>query len=51
MMKEAFYFTSKALSFLRYLNFYVEFSQKDKLNFKICDVATWLTSTRSTYTY
>ena len=49
-MKNAFYFILKVFSFSRYLNFCPEFlvmskkrlDRKDKDNFKICDVATWL---------
>ena len=51
MMKNAFYFTLKALSVLKIFNFlslvfgYVgkRFDLKDKVNFKIYGVTTWLT--------
>ena len=43
MLKNAFYFTSKAFSFSRYLNFYLTWSCRD--NFKISnDVTAWLTN-------
>ena len=52
MIKNAFYFISKVLSFSKYLNFCLAFlvllkkrlDKKDKVNFKIYEVATWLTN-------
>ena len=51
LMKNVFYFTAKALFVLRIFKFlswvfgHVEkpLDQKDKIDFKICDVTTWLT--------
>ena len=51
-MKNAFCFTSKALFALKVLNFLSwifgrvakRLDQKDQVNFKICDVASWLTN-------
>ena len=51
MMKNAFYFILKALLFLKILSFCLDFlviykneMKKEKVNFEIYDVTTWLTS-------
>ena len=57
MMKNAIYFTSKALSFSRYLTFCLDLfgrvakrlDWKDKVHFKIYDVAAWLTNNCNTH--
>ena len=57
MMKNAFYFTLKALfilmifKFLSWLFCHVEkrLDKKDKVNFKIYDVTTWFTNSYNTY--
>ena len=58
MMKNAFYFTSKALFVLKIFKFlsllfgYVAKRQdkiKDKINFKFCDVTAWLTNDLNTH--
>ena len=57
MMKIAFYFTFKTLlvvkifKFLSWIFGHVEkrFDQKDKVNFKIYDVTTWLTNSYNKY--
>ena len=56
-MKNAFYFTSKALSVSVYLSFCHDFlvmqkkrlDKNDKVNFKIYDVTTWLTNNCNIY--
>ena len=56
MMKNAFYFTSKALFVLKIFMFlsllfgHVEkrLDKKDKVNFKFYDVASWLTNNLNT---
>ena len=55
-MKNAFYFTLKAPFVLKYLSFCHDFlvmwekrlDEKDKMNFKIHDVTTWLTNNYNT---
>ena len=57
MMKNTFYFISKALFVLKDLSFYLEFlviqkkllDQKDKVNFEIYNVTTWLTNNYNTH--
>ena len=57
MMKNAFYFTLKALFVLKIFKFLSQlfghterrFYWKDKVIFKIVDVATWLTNNCKTY--
>ena len=57
MMKNAFYFTSKALFVLKIFQFlswifgYVakQLDQKEKVNFKHYDVTAWLTNNHNTY--
>ena len=56
-MKNAFYFTLKALLALKIFKFFFllfdhvkkGLDQKGKLNFKICDVMTWLTNNCNTH--
>ena len=57
MMKNAFYFTSKALSFFKIFKFLYwlfghaakQLDKKDKVNFKLYDVTAWLTNNRTTH--
>ena len=56
IMKNAFYFTLKALLVLKILDFCLEFSvmskrldQKGKVNFKIYDVTVWLSNNCNTH--
>ena len=57
MMKNAFYFTLKALFVLKIFKYLFRLFRhvkrrldlKDKLNFKICDATTWLTCNSSTH--
>ena len=57
MMKNAFYFTSKALFVLKILKFLSwlfrhvakGFDQKDKINFKFYDVTAWLANNCNTH--
>ena len=56
-MKNAFYFNLKLFSFLRYLNFSLDFfcylgiwlDKKAKVNFKMFDVINWETNNCSTH--
>ena len=57
MMKNAFYFTSKALFVLKILRVFSrlfghaakQFDKKDKVNFKFYDATVWLTSNCNTH--
>ena len=57
MMKNAFYFTSKALSVLKIFKFLSWFfghvakrlDEKDKANFEFYDVTAWLTNNGNTH--
>ena len=57
MVKNTFYFPSKALfilkmfKFLSWLFVHVpkQLDQKDKVNFKFCDITAWLTNNRDTH--
>ena len=57
MMKNAFYFTSKALFVLKIFKFLSRLfgnvakrlDKKDKANFKFYDVTAWLTNNRNTH--
>ena len=57
MMKNAFYFTSRALFVLKIFRFLSwllgnvskRLNQKDKLNFKFCDVTAWLINNCNTH--
>ena len=57
MMKNAFYFTSKARFVLKIFKFLSslfdhvikQLDQKDKVNLKFCDVTTWLTNNCNTH--
>ena len=57
MMKNAFYFTSKALFVLKIFKFFScsfghiakRLDKEDKVNFKFYDVTTWLTSSCNTH--
>ena len=57
MMKNTLYFTSKALFVLKVLKFLSglfghsekRLEKKDKVNFKICDVAIWETNNYNTH--